>query len=134
PAFDGKSLTGWDYLPANWRVQDDMIIGSSNGTLKHNTFLCSQKKYRDFEMTFKVRLTSGHKGDANTANSGVQIRHEVIDREKWIVKGPQCDMGSKYWGSLYGEKFGKGMMKASDFAKIQPTFKPDEFNDYFIRV
>ena len=35
-----------------------------------------------------------------TGNSGVQIRSEVIDSKKFVVKGPQCDMGAQYWGSL----------------------------------
>jgi hypothetical protein len=131
--FDGKSLTDWDYLASCWSVRDGMIVGSSDGSLKTNTFLCSQRKFKDFELSFQVRLTSEKRGEANTANSGVQIRSEVIDREKWVVKGPQCDMGGKYWGSLYGEQFG-GMMKQADFAKLKPVLKFDEFNDYAIRV
>ena len=41
-----------------------------------NTFLCSKKKYKDFELSFKVRLKDG-KG-----NSGVQIRSKVFDPKK----------------------------------------------------
>src|SRR5207253_9928487 len=110
PAFDGKSLTGWDCLPGYWTATNGMILGRSDGSLKTNTFLCSQKKYKDFEMTFQVRLKDGQ------GNSGVQIRSEILDKAKWSVKGPQADIGEKYWGSLYGESFG-GMMQAADFEK-----------------
>jgi hypothetical protein len=103
-----------------------MIVGQSDGSLKFNTFLCSRRTFRDFEMSFRVRLVGG------AGNSGVQVRSEVTDRNRWIVKGPQCDIGDKYWGSLYGENFG-GMMQASDFSKVKPTLRPDDFNDYFIR-
>jgi hypothetical protein len=127
PAFDGKSLTGWEGLTNHWKVADGAIVGSHDGSLKTNTFLCTQKSYKDFEFSFQVRLKDG-KG-----NSGVQFRSEVIDKEKWAVKGPQADIADKYWGSLYGEQFG-GMMKQCDFDKVKTKLKSNDFNDYFIRV
>lgn len=127
PAFDGKSLTGWDGLTTNWKAADGAIVGTSDGSLKFNTFLCTQKKFKDFELSVQVKLKGG------VGNSGIQIRSEVIDKDKWIVKGPQADIADKYWGSLYGEQFG-GMMKQADFAKVKAKLKPDDFNDFFIRV
>jgi hypothetical protein len=125
PAFDGKSLEGWDGLKGHWKAADGQIVGTADASLKFNTFLCTQQKFKDFELSFRVRLKDG-KG-----NSGVQIRSEVMDREKWTVKGPQCDIGAGYWGGLYGENFG-GMMQAADQSKL--TVKPADFNDYFIRA
>ena len=81
-----------------------------------------------FELRFQVKLT----GKDWDGNSGVQIRSEVFDKEKLAVKGPQCDMGDQYWGSLYGEHFG-GMMKAAPQAKVREAVKPTEFNDYSIK-
>ncbi|HEV3083883.1 MAG TPA: DUF1080 domain-containing protein, partial [Gemmataceae bacterium] len=49
------------------------------------------------------------------------------------VKGPQCDIGDVYWGSLYGEHFG-GMMKAAPTDLVKKVLKPDDFNDYAIKV
>src|SRR6185436_2534836 len=78
--FDGKSLAGWEGLPQHWKVVDGAIVGSTMPDgISFNTFLCSTRKYKDFEMTFQVRL----KGAG--ANSGVQIRSEVIDKEKFVV-------------------------------------------------
>ncbi|HTK75790.1 MAG TPA: DUF1080 domain-containing protein [Gemmataceae bacterium] len=126
--FDGKSLAGWEGLPQHWKVVDGAIVGSTMPDgISFNTFLCSTRKYKDFEMTFQVRL----KGAG--ANSGVQIRSEVIDKEKFVVKGPQADMGAMYWGSLYGEKLPGGMMKASPPDKVRALLKPDDFNDYSIK-
>ena len=65
--------------------------------LDYNTFLTSKKKYRDFELKFQVRLTG------RNANSGVQLRSRLTNRERFIVIGPQADMGKGVWGSLYGE-------------------------------
>jgi hypothetical protein len=126
--FNGKDTTGWEGLSEYWSVKDGAIVGSThpNG-LKFNTFLCSQQKYRNFELKFQVRMT----GEGWTGNSGVQIRSEKIDDAKFVVKGPQCDMGQQYWGSLYGERFG-GMMKASDPSLVKKVLKENEFNDYYI--
>src|ERR1019366_6584655 len=125
--FNGKDFTGWEgLLDQLWSVKDGAIVGSTapNGS-KFNTFLCSTKKYKDFELQFQVKLT----GKGWTGNSGVQIRSEVINQEKFVVKGPQCDMGAQYWGSLYGEQFG-GMMKAADPKLVKEFLKVDDFNDY----
>src|SRR3954465_14405220 len=80
PAFDGKSLAGWEHLPAHWKASAGAITGTTNGSLKTNPFLCSRKAFKDFELSFKVRLKDGQ------GNSGVQIRSEVLDREKPSVK------------------------------------------------
>lgn len=125
-AFLGTGLEGWDGLKQYWTFKDGALIGASPEGLKFNTFLCSTKKYKDFELKFQIRLKGG------AGNSGVQIRSEVFDKEKFAVKGPQCDIGAQYWGSLYGEQFG-GMMKASDPKVVTKVLKKDDFNDYHIR-
>jgi hypothetical protein len=125
--FNGKDLEGWEGLQEHWSVKDGALVGSTAPDgLKFNTFLCSKRKYKDFELTFKVRLKDG-KG-----NSGVQVRSEVFDPQHFAVKGPQCDIGDSYWGSLYGEHFG-GMMKAAPKEVVQEVLKADDFNDYYIR-
>ena len=124
--FNGKDLDGWDGLMKYWSWKDGALVGYTPEDPKHNTFLCSKKKYTDFELEFKVRLKDG------VGNSGVQIRSEIMDKEKFTVKGPQCDIGQQYWGSLYGENFG-GMMKASDPKLVEKVLKKDDFNDYSIK-
>jgi 3-keto-disaccharide hydrolase len=127
--FNGKNLDGWEGLPQFWSVKDGAIVGTTHPDGgKFNTFLCSKKKYTDFELRFQVRLT----GEGWDGNSGVQIRSEIFDRDHMAVKGPQCDMGQVYWGSLYGEQFG-GMIKAAPEAVVKKALKPAEFNDYYIK-
>jgi hypothetical protein len=127
--FNGKDLTGWGGLPELWSVKEGTIVGATPADGgKFNTFLCSKKTYKDFELTFKVKLT----GKGWDGNSGVQIRSEIINKDKFVVKGPQCDMGGQYWGSLYGEQFG-GMMKAADAKLVKKVLKPTDFNDYYIK-
>jgi hypothetical protein len=126
PFFNGKDLTGFEgLLEQFWSVKDGAIIGTTAPKgINYNTFLCSKKKYKDFEMQFQVKLNKG--------NSGIQIRSHIHNKEKFAVTGPQCDMGAQYWGSLYGENFG-GMMKAADPKLVKEIVKADDFNDYYIK-
>lgn len=124
--FNRVDLTGWEGLSEFWSVQGGALVGRTQRTPGHNTFLCSKRAYRDFELRFQVRLADG------VGNSGVQIRSRIVDPKKYIVAGPQCDIGEQYWGSLYGEKFG-GMMQAAPPDLVKKVVKPNDFNDYYIR-
>ncbi len=124
--FNGKNLEGWEGLTEYWSVKDGAIVGLTQKDPGFNTFLCTKAKYKDFELKFQIRLKDG-KG-----NSGVQIRSEIFDKEKFRVKGPQADVGQQYWGSLYGENFG-GMMKQSPQDLVKKAVKQDDFNEYYIK-
>jgi hypothetical protein len=125
--FNGKDLTGWDGIAALWSVKDGAIVGDTSPKgLTFNTFLCSKKKYGDFELQCQIRLKN------NSGNSGIQIRSELIDPQKFVVKGPQADVGAGYWGSLYGERFG-GMMKEAPREEVNKVLKKNDFNDYYIK-
>lgn len=124
--FNGKDLAGFEgLLDQFWSVKDNAIVGTTRPDgIKYNTFLCSKKTYKDFEMRFQVKLTNG--------NSGIQIRSRIHNKEKFAVTGPQCDIGEGYWGSLYGENFG-GMMKQAPAAEINKKLNKTGFNDYYIK-
>src|SRR5262249_1183719 len=132
--FNGKDLSGWEGLTKYWSVKDGALVGTGGDEkIPFNTFLCSKKKYKDFELSFQIRLKDG-KG-----NSGVQIRSEIFDRDRFAVKGPQCDIGQIFWGTPYGEHFspdGKaesGFMKQADPKLVKKVLKPADFNDYYIK-
>ncbi len=125
--FNGKDLEGWEGLTQYWSWKDGALVGYTPTDPGHNTFLCSKKTYKDFELRFKIRLKDG------VGNSGVQIRSKIADPKKFTVAGPQCDIGQQYWGSLYGENFG-GMMKAAPEDLVKKVVKPSDFNDYHIKV
>ncbi|CAN5484574.1 hypothetical protein BH11PLA2_BH11PLA2_34110 [soil metagenome] len=126
---DFLKADNWKGIKEYWTVDAKArtVTGKTEADPKFNTFLCSQQDYGDFDMSFKVKMT-GPK-----ANSGIQVRSSIVDKEKFIVAGPQCDMGAQYWGSLYGEKVG-GMMKASDAKMVKKLVKVDDFNDYSLSV
>ncbi|MGL4422937.1 MAG: 3-keto-disaccharide hydrolase, partial [Gemmataceae bacterium] len=108
-----------------WKIEGNVITADATEDPKYNTFFVSKEKYADFELSFKV-LLKDEKG-----NSGVQIRSTLKDEKKFIVTGPQVDIGKGYWGSLYGEGVG-GMMKQSDGEMVKNFVKGTEFNDYKI--
>ena len=124
PSSPRISRAGKGLVKEYWSVQEG-VVGYTPTDPHHNTFLCSKKTYKDFELSFKIRLKDG-KG-----NSGVQIRSHIADPQKFTVSGPQCDIGDGYWGSLYGELFG-GMMKAAS-KESQKVVKSKDFNDYYIK-
>ncbi len=113
----------WEGIKEYWTLDGNKVTGSTKVDPKFNTFFCSKKKYGDFEITFKVKLVDG-KG-----NSGLQIRSKVVDEKKFVVAGPQVDVGAGYFGSLYGEKVGGYLLKAK-----KDVAKPKEFNDYHVLV
>ncbi len=126
-AFIDKDLSNWEGLIKEyWSYKDGALIGYTPKDPGFNTFLCSKKKYRDFELSFKVRLKNG------IGNSGVQVRSKIINPKRYAVGGPQCDIGAGFWGSLYGEAFG-GMMQQAP-ASVQKVIKAKDFNDYYIKV
>lgn len=121
----------WEGRKDIWTVEKGSIVGETKEDPKYNTFLCSKKKYGDFEMTFKVTLKDA------VGNSGVQIRSTRTDKDgpdnkqPFKVAGPQVDIGKGYWGSLYGEGVG-GMIKQADAKLIEKAVKEKEANAYKI--
>src|SRR5947209_16594567 len=84
-AFIDKDLSNWEGLIKEyWSYKDGALIGYTPKDPGYNTFLCSKKKYRDFELNFKVRLKNG------IGNSGVQVRSKIINPKRYAVGGPQC--------------------------------------------
>ena len=108
--FDGKTLTGWSGIAANWRVEDGAITGEStaDAPLKNNTFLVFEKSVGDFELNCEFKITGG--------NSGIQYRSKLVDADKFIVGGYQADIDSEkdvaknsFMGINYEER-GRGIL------------------------
>ena len=127
--FNGKDLSGWEGdIGKTWRIEEGAIVGGSLETVvPRNEFLCTTSSWGDFELKFQVRL----KG--KTANSGVQIRSKLVDPKKFVVHGPQADMGQQYWGALYDESRRKKVLAGPAKDVIEKIVKYDDWNDYTIR-
>jgi hypothetical protein len=111
-----------------WSVRDGTIVGKAPADgLKFNTFLCSKKTYKDFELTFQFRLKDG-KG-----NSGVQFRSRIVDAKKYAVAGPQGTISKPFWGGLYGERDPGRWLRLPKNKVVREIVKPAEFNDYSLK-
>jgi hypothetical protein len=133
--FDGKTLDGWIQKngTATYRVEDGTIVGKTTPG-SPNSFLCSEKDYGDFELTFEVRLFDGE------LNSGVQIRSQTKPAENGEdfgrVNGPQVEIEASgengaEAGYIYGEACG-GWMTPEDELVPTKAFKDGEWNRYRI--
>ena len=68
PLFNGNDLTGWDGEPGLWKVEDGVIVGTSEpGKPKTNSFLIWNGKAKDFELRATIKVVGDN-------NSGVQYR------------------------------------------------------------
>jgi len=127
--FDGKTFDGWEGNLEHFRIQDGAIVGGSlEHALAQNEFLCTKKKYSDFELSLKIRLI----GDAATANAGVQVRSKRIPNNNDMI-GYQADMGQHFWACLYDEGRRHRILAKPDPKQLDRVLKRDEWNDYVIR-
>ena len=129
--FDGKTLAGWEGNPKIWRVEDGALTGGSlTETVKVNEFLATTKDYANFVIRFKIKLT----GTEGFINSGFQIRSQRVPDNTEMI-GYQCDFGEPDWyGSIYDESRRNRVIAKSDFAKLDPAIKRNDWNDYVIRA
>ena len=137
--FDGKTLAGWTQKngTATYRVENETIVGKTNEG-SPNSFLCSDKEYGDFELTFEVKVDS-------RLNSGVQIRSKTKEpnaeerRNNRVgrVYGPQVeieagnDAGSTS-GYVYGEATDRGWLTPDDRRALHKHFHDGEWNSFRI--
>lgn len=98
--FDGKSLSGWDFTPGVWRVEDGTVAaGTGREKIPRNEFISTKKPYANFELTLKIQCT----GDPKTGliNSGIQIRSARLPGG--ASAGYQIDCGAGWFGKIYDE-------------------------------
>ncbi|MFK8111970.1 MAG: family 16 glycoside hydrolase [Rubripirellula sp.] len=127
--FNGTDLKGWTQKngTATYRVENGVIIGkTAEGS--PNSFLCTDKSYGDFELTFEVNVDQG-------LNSGVQIRS--LSKESFQngrVHGPQVEIESTPGesGYIYGEATGRNWISKTQ--PIKDAYNNGEWNRYTVRA
>lgn len=126
--FNGADLDGWRGDDRYWEVRDGMLVGRHDGSLERNTFLI----YRDEEFSnFVLRATCL----LQSGNSGIQYRSEA--QEEFRVIGYQADMSAPanpgartWWGCLYGEGLGLGVIADGWPGKAETVLRPQDWNEY----
>jgi len=129
PLFDGKSLDNFEQRngTATYRIEEGAIAGkTSEGS--PNSFLCTKRKYGDFELKFEVKVD-------NALNSGVQIRSASKGgKPSGRVHGPQVEIATNGTaGFIYGEALGTGWLSEDRTnAEAKAAFKKGEWNKYHV--
>lgn len=131
--FDGKSLAGWEGDTKWWRVDGGLITGGSlTEKVPHNFFLATTRRFQNFDLTLKLKLT----GVPNTGmiNSGVQIRSLRVPNNT-EMSGYQVDAGDGWWGKLYDEsRRNKVIAESANLPAVNAAVKPGDWNEYRIRA
>ena len=131
PLFDGKTFAGWEGdTKTTWRIDNgEIVAGDVAKQQPRNEFLCTEKRYGNFELRLKIKLT----GTEGFVNAGIQFRTERIPNHH-EVSGFQADFGAGFDGALYDESRRNKILAKPDKDTLAKASKPGEWNDYRIRV
>ena len=133
PIFDGKTLEGWDYDPAIWRVENGMITGgSTTEKIKANYFICTKRNFANFDLKLKIKCS----GDPSSGliNSGIQIRSLRVPGGAHMI-GYQVDCGAGWFGKIYDEfRRNKVIATPVDQAALDTAVEVFGWNEYRIRA
>ena len=105
PLFNGKDLTGGAAEPGLWKVEDGVLVGTSEpGKPKTNSFLIWNGTAKNFELRATIKVVGDN-------NSGVQYRSRRLPEiTPWTILGYQCDVHPTevHTGMTYEER-GRGI-------------------------
>ena len=134
--FNGKDLSGWKKVNGSgeYKIEDDSIVGFDKN-IKGNTFLRTEKTYKDFDFRFEMKF------DDLSGNSGMMFRGLQKPGENGRVHGYQCehDNGNdRSWTAGLFDEARRGWLQpdkkdkeaCAAFTKQgQKIFKPEDWNE-----
>jgi hypothetical protein len=125
--FNGKDLDGWEQVngSARYEAKDGAILGTSVPN-SPNSFLCTKKRYGDFELEFEVKVDK-------ELNSGVQIRSESRpEYQNGRVHGYQVEIAvGGFSGGIYDESRRNKFLNADKPTdEIRALLKDNAWNKY----
>lgn len=127
--FDGETLDGFKQIngTASYEVVNGVILGTTKQG-SPNSFLCTEKRYGDFELQFEVKLMNPE------LNSGVQIRSNSYDHYRnGRVHGYQVEISSNGNAAFIYDEARRGWLSEdrSD-PKARAAFDSTAWNHYRI--
>ncbi|HZZ29310.1 MAG TPA: DUF1080 domain-containing protein [Pirellulales bacterium] len=121
--FNGKDLTGWHGDPDLWKVTDGVIVGTTDDKqIKHNSFLISDKPYKNFVLKADFKLRNH--------NSGIQFRS--VELPEFDCKGYQADMADKRYTGILHEEKGRIIVADVKEDEVKQHYTPGEWAHYVI--
>lgn len=161
--FNGESLEGWEGSTAYFRVDDGAIIGGSiKNPIDQSYYLCTTKKYENFELTLAAKFNSKD----IKVNGGISFRAKRVPESNEVM-GYQADIGyidagviaqfSNFtppdgkgiyplWGSLVDENrpdttryprpdiFPVVFLKVADKNLVENTIDPKDWTEVYIKA
>lgn len=129
--FNGHTFAGWEGdIDGVWRIENgEIVAGSLETRQEKNDFLCTTKRYKDFELRLKIKLL-GHEG---FVNSGIQFRSERVPDSHEVI-GYQADFGKGYDGALYDESRRKRFLAQPSEDILRKVSHPGMWHEYRIRA
>jgi hypothetical protein len=118
--FDGKTLAGWHTIPGGeWKVENGMIVGTSDKEDKRHGLLVTDKRYQDFTVELEYKAVKG--------NSGLYFRIDEVGGEVG-VNGFQAEIDpERDAGGLY-ETGGRTWVVQPTPADVKKWYKPNAWN------
>lgn len=126
--FNGKNFKGWKILngTAEYTIDGNEIIGTTK-TGTPNTFLTTEKNYKNFVLEYEMKMDVG-------LNSGVQIRSKSIpEYNNGRVHGPQveCEDSKRGWAGGIFDEARKGWRYPVEYnPKAKSAFKKGKWNKF----
>ncbi|MDB4292601.1 DUF1080 domain-containing protein [Maribacter sp.] len=122
--FDGKTLANWKGDLNYWSVENGNLVGevTPETLLKSNTFIIWQgDQPDDFELKLEFKI-------AESGNSGINYRSDLIDSIPNALRGYQADIDGKirYTGQNYEEKKRATLAYRGEKVNIASQDNPDE--------
>jgi len=79
--FNGKDMSAWKVFKGQWKAEDGMLVGYSTKTQVAR--VDTEAGYSDFEMTFKLRMTTGRNGEIHVHDYGQIFEFTVPELDTW---------------------------------------------------
>lgn len=132
PLFNGKNLDGWKKVNggASYHVEGEEIVGVVDPTSKQNTFLRTEKTYRNFKLELDCKLDI-------LGNSGIQFRSHQKPGENGRVFGYQCeiDPSDRAWtAGIYDEGRRGWLFPLTGLTDAQKAFRKHDWNHFVIEA
>jgi hypothetical protein len=130
--FDGKSLDGWKTVNggATYHVESGEIVGVVDPASKRNTFLRTERTYRNFRLELDAKLDI-------PGNSGIQFRSHQKPGENGQVFGYQCeiDPSPRAWtAGIYDEGRRGWLFPLEGRPEARKAYRPGEWNHFVIEA
>ena len=125
--FDGQTLGGWVQRggKAKFLVADEEIVGVTVRG-EPNSYLCTEKSFRDFELELEFRV------EDDRLNSGIQVRSQSLPEfQKGVVHGHQVeiDPSDRGWtGAIYDEARDGWLAKPKSGEDSSRVFRVSQWN------